>query len=133
MATGYIGKSDVFGTTAAGTPQYGQTLSYTCPASGVRYAVVSVFASVTCSSGDDNGGYAKSGIVCCGSSGHSNGSDGEEISDSASECYSVILSPGQTWSATTEVFTQDVASNPFLTQPYLGPAAMLQASVLEVI
>lgn len=98
MATGFIGTSSVQG---SGT---GPTLSYTCPLSGVRYAVVSVIASAAASGVS---GAATAGPVRA-----------EGTSSANSSSYSVILAPGQTWAAGTFSANQAGAS--------------LSASVLEI-
>lgn len=122
MATGLIGTSTATATTGTVT---GSTISYTCPGSGVRYAVVSVTASVSAIAG--GGGYtvsAHAGILNCFHRTGSTGSDGAGASDSAS--YSVVLGPGQTWSGYAEAVYGGGGGSGEV-------RANLQASVLEVV
>lgn len=114
MASGLIGTSTA---TSANVLVTGPTLSYTCPASGVRYAVVSISASVSVSTASNGGNaYAHAGILSVQAAGPS-----ADLVDSLH--YSVIVGPGGTWSGAT--------------QAYFGAGsvqlATLTASVLEVV
>lgn len=119
MATGLIGTSSVV-IDAYNTSQVsGPILTYTCPESGVRYAVVSIFASVsisiTCTT---TGGYAEAGSLRVAYS--------DNGTTSGSNHYSVILSPGQIWSGSTYFSAAT-------TETTRSGSAVLQASVLEVV
>lgn len=118
MATGLIGTSKISNSGVAGTVT-GTTLSYTVPASGVLYAVVSVSASVSAAAtAINNTVRVRAGNCTC-------------VTDYASQispiantaAYSVVLAPGQVWSEYTEIISQNAQSAAF---------AFLQASVLEV-
>ena len=121
MATGFIGTS-----TASSGPNavYGPTLSYTCPASGVRYAVVTITAMVWMIYNNST-----AGIPCrAGALNYTPMYDpvGGLVDAQCREfIYTVILGPNQSWSDNT------------VTGPVAGGNgnnynARLSASVLEV-
>lgn len=132
MATGLIGTSTVaFNTghnnTGGGGVRItvdGTTLSYTCPASGVRYAVVNIVAALSVvgplpaagASGADP--YVYAGIL-----------KSSKTVEGLRHSYSVILAPGQTWTgkASSTVF---IASN---TNFGADTFAEITASALEVV
>lgn len=123
MATGLIGLSEISLLEVAGTTT-GTTLSYTCPATGVAYAVVTVVAAVSCYATGNDSARAKAGMVrvilkCT--------TNAIPISRGTDSCtYTVILAPGQTWSEFCEVVVGVIAQGG-------GAVASLRASVLEVI
>jgi len=119
MATGLIGTSKISVNNAAITTT-GTTLSYTAPASGISYAVVSVNAAVSASTFNTNGNISCRAGTCAASVTYATSS----VASANSNSYSVILAPGQTWSDFTEIFSQGASGN---------AQAFLQASVLEVV
>lgn len=126
MTTGLIGTS-ALGSNAGDTMATGATLSYTCPSSGVLYAVISITASVHVGGGDKFS-YARAGCLVL-SAARNLGSTGAFASGkSVSKSYSIVLRPGQTWEDKTEIYSHNQASS--IAE---GPGAFLQASVLEVV
>lgn len=109
MATGFIGISTIEITNYGDAS--GAVLSYTAPG-GIRYAVLSIAASVSVSTGTT--GTARAGILKLANSG--------TTAQTNSLNYNVILAPGQNWSSSTYVSCQNMYA-------YAG----LTASVLEVI
>jgi len=118
MATGLIGTSTA--TSESQSLVTGSTLTYTCPASGVRYAIVSVSASCSVCSTATNLSYATAGNLAVSSISGS----GSPAPNSHNLSYSVVLAPGQTWSGNTTA-----RGGPS------GEAAYgrLQASALEIV
>lgn len=132
MATGLIGTSTVaFNTNhtnnstsaAARITVDGTTLSYTCPASGVRYAVVSVASAValgTLPSELANGGdpAVSAGILKM-----------KQRTGDAQHRYSVILAPGQVWTGKASSTVYVAVANTATPNTF----AELTASALEVV
>lgn len=123
MASGLIGSSSVLNFALNGTPQSGATLSYACPSSGVRYAVVTVSASasIALSSTFAVTAAANAGALSL------NGSlpvAGGVMEQSESLNYSVILAPSQGWTATASIGSTISGGS---------ASAFIQASVLEVV
>ncbi len=111
MATGFIGSSSA---TSNGPPTPGAVLSYTCPGSGVRYAVVTATARIY-SSGPVA---ASHGNVFAGRL-YWFPTTGSDIYKES--IYTTILGPGQNWSeGTSATISSGVVS------------VYLSASVLEV-
>ena len=129
MATGLIGTSTVAFTAVHGIGSGGpftldgSTLSYTCPASGVRYAVVNIAAAVAI------GTFPASGIAGCDPSVSAGMLKMRQRTGDAQHKYSVVLAPGQSWTgkASSTVF---VAAGTFA---YPDTFAELTASALEVV
>jgi len=118
MATGLIGTS-----TATSTSQSiatGSTLTYTCPASGVRYAIVSVAASCSVCSISASPSHATAGNLAVSSISGS----GYPAPNSQNLSYSVVLAPGQTWSGNTTAIVWSSGETAY---------GMLQASALEIV
>ena len=121
MASGLIGTSQAITSTGSAN---GSVLSYTCPGSGVRYAVLSIHASCSVGGGSANSGqgFCSAGnLVCNGYSGSvSHGGSTNAVASS----YSVILGPNGSWNGTTSATMS----------PNAGiSSASLTASVLEVV
>ena len=128
MATGLIGTSTVafntiHGSTAGLLTVDGTTLSYTCPASGVRYAVVNISAAVALGNLPAAGGDGYDPRVSAGML------KMRQRTGDAQHRYSVVLAPGQTWTgkASSTVFAYSGAT--------VAPDtyAELTASALEVV
>lgn len=131
MATGLIGTSNVSSNTAhlnGGGPGLvtvsGTTLSYTCPSTGVRYAVLTVtgcvqIGSLPAAGADGSNPKVAAGDMC------------KLMNEIGSQSFSssIILAPGQSWSA---VASSKVWVTGFTTA-YPDTNAVLRASVLEVV
>lgn len=120
MATGFIGTSTVTSSAVAAT---GPTLSYACPASGVRYAVVTITAIVWMT-------YVNTPVGRQCRAGALTYEPVFDVTNGAGQgrefIYTVILGPNQSWSDNTHT-----------SQVYGGDNntynARLSASVLEVV
>lgn len=129
MATGLIGTSAVpFNSTHGsgfGVPFTldGATLSYTCPASGARYAVVNICASVAIADLPASGTNGAEPKVSAGTL------QLRLEKGSLQHVYSVILAPGQSWTgkASSTVFVNSGGAVSPETYAYLT------ASALEVV
>lgn len=121
MASGLIGTSTAI---ASNGTINGSVISYNCPGSGVRYAVLSIHASCSVGGGSPNSaqGFCSAGnLVCNGYSGNvSHGGSSTAVASS----YSVILGPNGSWAGTTSAFMPNNAGI---------SSASLTASVLEVV
>ena len=118
MATGLIGTSRIIAT--GNQSVLGTTLTYTCPSSGVSYAVVSINAGVSIETQTTSDtAYARAGTLTLRTRYNSFVVQSESLS------YSVVLGPGQTWSDYAEAITE-------IGNRATG-YAFLQASVLEVV
>lgn len=123
MASGLIGTS-VIGPNlqSLNTTQGGAFLTYVCPSTGVRYAVVTVVAdaSFTSTATVVSADVIRAGMLLVQSPQAPNQTDRSSLT------YTVILAPGQTWTSRPEFPASSAASN--------GRAyAQLMASVLEVV
>jgi hypothetical protein len=101
MASGYVGSTVATNVTPSSTVN-GGSVSYTCPGSGVRYAVVSVNVSASASTGTT--GNIAHATAYCGSCtavvgyGATAGTTFGPACCATSNSYSVILGPGQNYS-----------------------------------
>ena len=102
----------------------GTTLSYTCPSTGVRYAVLTVtgcaqIGSLPAAGTDGSNPKVAAGDMC------------KVMNEIRSQSFSssIILAPGQSWSgaATSKVYVTGVST------AYPDTNAVLRASVLEVV
>lgn len=131
MASGLIGTSTIRISTLlpanATGAVHGQTLSYTCPASGVRYAVITISAQASVASANVSdsaclmqaGGYASAASY--------RGSSAVSSSANSANSVQIILAPGQSWSAVAS------ASNAQENIIRVTGEASLTASVLEIV
>lgn len=139
MATGLIGNVSISGPLAV-TSLTSNTITYTCPV-GVRYSIVKVIASCSCSieANGPDGQKAISATITAGSissgvsvSGNKNTSFATSLipsSDSEALEYTVILTPGQIWSGNC-TFSSTEALN---TIYKISGKANLMASALEMM
>lgn len=128
MATGLIGTSTVaFNTahpyTAMRSTVDGTTLSYTCPGTGVRYAVVNISSSVAIGALSASGTDGFDPVVSAGML------KMRQRTGDAQHRYSVVLVPGQTWTGKASSTVLTVGGFPIYPDTY----AELIASALEVV
>ena len=113
MATGFIGTSIAAAAASISSGNLGATLSYTCPGSGVRYAVVTITARIY------SGGLTVANVTRAGQLYWYPPSVTDLYKESI---YTTILGPNQTWSDSTYAYNSGSSTI----------TAHLSASVLEV-
>lgn len=128
MATGFIGTSVVSESNAfyysgngAVTTHRGEELTYTCPPTGVRYAVVSVNVSGYVISLGTAKAYLEIGMFTLMPA-----IEGAGFSASENTSYSVILAPGQVWSERPFFHSFNNFTNTY-------GKGKISASVLEIV
>lgn len=118
MATGFIGTSTASSSNIQ--PITGTSLSYICPASGVRYAVITITARIQANVLQPVFYQCKAGQLQWGPYYTTSVNDLYKES-----IYTVILGPGQGWT--------DYTFTPTTSQGVNTLTATLTASVLEVV
>lgn len=123
MASGLIGTSTLGPNRQSDlSAASGATLTYTCPAAGVRYAVVTIVADAqfTSTTNVQSQDYIKAGILVVQSPQAINQTSARSLT------YTVVLTANQVWTGVTQ-FPAGAATGVGLAY------AQLTASVLEVV